>query len=288
MDASVDAPQRSFAFGLEQARPRRTEGAGRHLLRSSCWSRRWRSGACSLLQVDDSLSELFRTDTEEFRRYEEIDRRFPSSEYDVLVVVEGKDLLKKPQLEAFRRAIIDLQLADGVDGLISMLSARGKPDAIGLRAADRARRPARRAGLRRHHRAMRSQRYRQGQVPLRRRRAGAGRPRARPQGGGRRRAPRRSSAASATSCKTELGPRRPQVAPDRRAGHAARDPQRGGARPARLQRPGPPVRRHHRRDLLQARLADAACRAAAGAGRAVVAGAARLARASASTCSSTS
>ena len=83
------------------------------------------------LRVDNSLSELFRTDTEEFRRYEEIDRRFPSSEYDVLVVVEGKDLLKKPQLEAFRRAIVDLQLADGVDGLISMLSARGKPDASG-------------------------------------------------------------------------------------------------------------------------------------------------------------
>jgi uncharacterized protein len=86
------------------------------------------------LRVDDSLSELFRTDTEEFRRYEEIDRRFPSSEYDVLVVVEGKDLLKKPQLEAFRRAIIDLQLADGVDGLVSMLSARGKPDASGYAA----------------------------------------------------------------------------------------------------------------------------------------------------------
>ena len=49
----------------------------------------------------------------------------------MLVVVEGKDLLKKAQLEAFRRAIVDLQLADGVDGLISMLSARGKPDASG-------------------------------------------------------------------------------------------------------------------------------------------------------------
>ena len=83
------------------------------------------------LKVDDSLSELFRTNTEEFRRYEEIDRRFPSSEYDVLVVVEGKDLLKKPQIEAFRRAIVDLQLADGVEGLVSMLSARGKPDASG-------------------------------------------------------------------------------------------------------------------------------------------------------------
>ncbi len=83
------------------------------------------------LKVDDSLSELFRTNTEEFRRFEEIDRRFPASEYDILVVVEGKDLLAKPQIEAYRRAIVDLQLADGVGGLVSMLSARGKPDATG-------------------------------------------------------------------------------------------------------------------------------------------------------------
>jgi predicted RND superfamily exporter protein len=86
------------------------------------------------LKVDDSLTELFRTDTPEFRQYEEIDRRFPSSEYDVLAVVEGRDLLKRPQLEAFARAVIDVQLADGVNGLVSMLSARGKPDATGYAA----------------------------------------------------------------------------------------------------------------------------------------------------------
>ena len=130
MDASVDAPQRSFAFGLEKLgliglrAPAVTFALVVLVSALAVWG-------LLLLRVDDSLSELFRTDTEEFRRYEEIDRRFPSSEYDVLVVVEGKDLLKKPQLEAFRRAIIDLQLADGVDGLISMLSARGKPDASG-------------------------------------------------------------------------------------------------------------------------------------------------------------
>ena len=43
------------------------------------------------IKVDDSLTELFRTDSAEFKRYEEIDRKFPSSEYDVLVVVEGPD-----------------------------------------------------------------------------------------------------------------------------------------------------------------------------------------------------
>ncbi len=86
------------------------------------------------LQVDDSLSELFRTNTEEFRRYEAIDKRFPSSEYDVLVVVEGPDLLKRKQLEAFAGLTTELQLIDGVSGLVSMLSARTKPDASGYAA----------------------------------------------------------------------------------------------------------------------------------------------------------
>lgn len=83
------------------------------------------------LKVDDSLSELFRTNTEEFRRYEEIDRRFPSSEYDVLVVVEGKNLLTREGIKAFSDATMELQLVDGVGGLVSMLSARGKPDETG-------------------------------------------------------------------------------------------------------------------------------------------------------------
>jgi predicted RND superfamily exporter protein len=82
----------------------------------------------SRLKVDDSLSELFRTDTQEFRNYEEIDKRFPSSEYDVLAVVEGPILLQREQLQAFSNMVVDLQLGEGVNGLVSMLSARGKPD----------------------------------------------------------------------------------------------------------------------------------------------------------------
>src|SRR5262245_13768132 len=133
MDASADVPRRSFAFGLERVGFFGINAPYLTFLLIIALSVLSGMGLMHL-RVDESLSELFRTDTEEFRRYEEIDRRFPSSEYDVLVVVEGKDLLKKPQLEAFRRAIIDLQLADGVDGLVSMLSARGKPDASGYAA----------------------------------------------------------------------------------------------------------------------------------------------------------
>lgn len=88
----------------------------------------------SRLKVDDSLSELFRTNTLEFRQYEEIDRRFPSSEYDVLVVIEGQGLLDRPKLAKVRDTIVDLQLTDGVNGLVSMLSARDKPDNTGYAA----------------------------------------------------------------------------------------------------------------------------------------------------------
>jgi predicted RND superfamily exporter protein len=85
----------------------------------------------SNLKVDDSLSELFRTDTEEFRRYEVVDTRFPSSEYDVLVVVEGDGLLSRRGLKGFADALIELQLADGIAGVVSMMSARDNLDATG-------------------------------------------------------------------------------------------------------------------------------------------------------------
>ena len=54
------------------------------------------------LKVDDSLSQLFRSDTPEFKQYEEVTARFPSSEFDVLVVVEGKDLLHREELAKLR------------------------------------------------------------------------------------------------------------------------------------------------------------------------------------------
>jgi predicted RND superfamily exporter protein len=133
MDATADRPQRSFAFGLERVGYFGLNAPYLTFLLIVVLSVLGGMGLMRL-RVDDSLSELFRTNTEEFRRYEEIDRRFPSSEHDVLVVVEGKNLLQKAELAAFRRAIIDLQLADGVDGLVSMLSARGKPDATGYAA----------------------------------------------------------------------------------------------------------------------------------------------------------
>ncbi len=80
------------------------------------------------LKVDDSLSQLFRSDTPEFKQFEEVTRRFPSSEYDVLIVVEGKDLLARQNLEKLRDLVTEVQLVDGTRGIISLFSARQPPE----------------------------------------------------------------------------------------------------------------------------------------------------------------
>jgi predicted RND superfamily exporter protein len=79
------------------------------------------------IKIDDSLSQLFRSNSKEYRQYEEVTKRFPSTEYDVLVVVEGKTLLERSNLEKLRDLVTDLQLVEGTRGLISLFSARQAP-----------------------------------------------------------------------------------------------------------------------------------------------------------------
>jgi uncharacterized protein len=80
------------------------------------------------IQADDSLSQLFRSETSEFKQYEEVTKRFPSSEYDVLVVVEGKTLMDRESLEKLRDLVTELQLIEGTRGIISLFSARQPPE----------------------------------------------------------------------------------------------------------------------------------------------------------------
>ncbi len=81
------------------------------------------------LQVDDSLSSLFRSNTPEFRQFEDLSRRFPSHEYDVLMVVEGDGVLEREPIDKLRDLVTDLQLIDGTRGVLSMFSAREAPEA---------------------------------------------------------------------------------------------------------------------------------------------------------------
>lgn len=80
------------------------------------------------IQVDDSLSQLFRSNTPAFHQYEEVTRRFPSSEFDVLVVVEGNSLLQRDSLQKLGSLVQDLQLIEGTRGIISIFSAREPPE----------------------------------------------------------------------------------------------------------------------------------------------------------------
>ncbi len=80
------------------------------------------------IQVDDSLSQLFRSDTPAFKQYEEVTKNFPSSEFDVLVVIEGNSLLQRDSVEKLRTLVTDLQLIEGTRGIISMFSAREAPE----------------------------------------------------------------------------------------------------------------------------------------------------------------
>src|SRR3978361_2174423 len=79
------------------------------------------------IKIDDSLSQLFRSNSKDYQQYEAETKRFPATEFDVLVVVEGKTLLSRDTLEKVRDLVTDLQLVEGTRGLISLFSARQAP-----------------------------------------------------------------------------------------------------------------------------------------------------------------
>jgi hypothetical protein len=93
------------------------------------------SAFCALglpnLKTDHSLSELFSSDSIEFDQYELMSKRFPTSEFDVLVVVESENLMRPEILEEIRSLHLDLQLVEAVQGIISIFSMREPPDATG-------------------------------------------------------------------------------------------------------------------------------------------------------------
>src|SRR3954463_779852 len=87
------------------------------------------------IKIDDSLSQLFRSNSKDYKQYEAVTKRFPATEFDVLVVVEGKTLMARDNLEKVRDMVTDLQLVDGVRGLVSLFSARQAPEPGKLPAA---------------------------------------------------------------------------------------------------------------------------------------------------------
>ena len=238
------------------------------------------------IKIDDSLSQLFRSNSKEYRQYEEVTKRFPSTEFDVLVVVEGKTLLRRDNLEKIRDLVTDLQLVEGTRGLISLFSARQAPAPGKLPAALFPAELPEGADYDKFIENRQNQRDHPRQAAVRRRHAGADRALA--------------GAVDRRQQRAEKDDRRnPQDHGHRsrryraqqgivgRAGDAARDPQRGRARRPDLQRRRHPGGMPDRDPVLPQGIVHDRGGVSAAARHSAVARHSRLGGLSASTCSST-
>ena len=89
-----------------------------------------------MLQVktDDALSDLFRSKTPVYVNYKKLIERFPGSDADLFLVVEGDGLLQRSNLEEIRTLHLELNFAEAVGGVTSMFSVREPPDKDGTPA----------------------------------------------------------------------------------------------------------------------------------------------------------
>ncbi|MCP4934327.1 MAG: MMPL family transporter [bacterium] len=83
------------------------------------------------LKPAGSLGELFRSDSTEFANYQKLNKLFPTTEYDVMVLIKGKDLMRPQTLDDIRNIQLELEFADGVENIVSMFTMRGTPDKTG-------------------------------------------------------------------------------------------------------------------------------------------------------------
>src|SRR5258708_34015201 len=79
------------------------------------------------IKIDDSLSQLFRSNSKDYKQYEAETNRFPAVEFDVLAVDEGKTLRKRENREKRRDLATDIQLVAATLGMISLFSAPHAP-----------------------------------------------------------------------------------------------------------------------------------------------------------------
>jgi len=86
------------------------------------------------IEATGILSDFFRGDNGPYRTYQQMSDRFPTSEFDVFLIVEGGDLLTPDNLEAVRTLHLELQFLPAVSGTLSIFSMRQAPDKDGYPA----------------------------------------------------------------------------------------------------------------------------------------------------------
>jgi uncharacterized protein len=83
------------------------------------------------LKPAGSLSELFRSSSTEYANYKKLNKLFPTTEFDVMLVISGKDLLRTKTVDDIRNIQLELEFSEGVEGIVSMFTMRDTPDATG-------------------------------------------------------------------------------------------------------------------------------------------------------------
>ena len=86
------------------------------------------------LDVTSEFTDLFSRDSADYRSYMRMIEAFPGGGGDVYIVISGPGLLKRENLEKIRALHLDLELNDGVAGVLSLFSLRRTPDRTGFPA----------------------------------------------------------------------------------------------------------------------------------------------------------
>jgi len=84
-----------------------------------------------VVEQDDQVSSLFRSDREEFRKFQDVRDLFRESENDVGIILEAPDVLTRENLVAAHQIYLDIFLEDGVASVFSLFTLREPPDEEG-------------------------------------------------------------------------------------------------------------------------------------------------------------
>ncbi len=89
-------------------------------------------GYCaSKIEFSSDVREIFRSESSDFANLTTVEDQYPESVGEILLLVEGDDLLSLENLERLRDLHLELGFVDGVQDVLSIFSARHPPDASG-------------------------------------------------------------------------------------------------------------------------------------------------------------
>jgi len=83
--------------------------------------------SASQLSFSSDIREIFRSGSSDFTVLEQVSKQYPSSDRDIILVIEGPDLFQPDNLDSLRNLHLDLGLVEGVSYVLSMFSARKAP-----------------------------------------------------------------------------------------------------------------------------------------------------------------